>query len=704
MSVTHNYGKYPRTGPNYDQWGEQPGLIYDYARDAYFVDRDQYEETYRDQLPEPEPEPSSPGLGEVLLPVAAGAAAIEIGKNAIGGKGYLQQGYELLTDGLGSGAGEQLTGEALDQAIAQGVDAQVSQAAGPYGSDIALGSESGGYGSVEGIRGEGGWDSGFSGGEGTGNVDPLTGQTYGFSDNSAIAGMQAAGLAYGTYKGLDYATNADHSVGRAAYEGALTGISSAGVTGVYGPLVGAYFGVVGSLANDIERIHTPESMLSSPVLRQMVPELDQMTQQQQIETVSALMNSGLLQGFGTTGDKRADLTDEDHLKRLEDARQRKEEGGYALEFDMPSIVSADVNRKRDFKGDDEASGRDKRERAEHNARADAIYQRLVAAGYDVPMVKAWGSNESIPDNAAIINSLSLRERAELAPEFYGNYEGLPVVLSGIDQIVQSNKAQGVQGEPPPPIDSGQRDEEGNPIMRQPEWTPGTQNFGVGFTSTKDVEYAAGGPPILNPEDLPAGAREQYRDTPEQAAQASQQAPGTQNGGLIEYQGEQPMDFKSREEAGAYRMGQAQQPQTQAIQRPLTSSNSQSGTLEQRMPGAQQLPNTVGQFAPGQTFTPEQIHQAFQNPMWQEGANLDPGFNMTPNLTPERWEEMQRQSAESQKQFPSAYQPMQPPFGPGTIAHAMETGQYVTRPEPRTSTLSPGIGLDGKPIQYNRGLY
>lgn len=106
MQIVHDFGKYPRTGPNYQQWGEQPGLIYDYARDAYFVDEKQYKEQYPDQFPE-EPEP--PGLLESLAPVAGTAAALAGGKyigNSLLPSLFESGGTEVAKEGLTAAATE----------------------------------------------------------------------------------------------------------------------------------------------------------------------------------------------------------------------------------------------------------------------------------------------------------------------------------------------------------------------------------------------------------------------------------------------------------------------------------------------------------------------------------------------------------------------------------------------------------------------
>lgn len=114
-------GKYPRTGPNYAQFGEQPGLVYDYARDAYFVDPNSYEETYGEYLPE---EPEQPGLAETLLPIAGTVGALGVGRY-VGNDlipGLLEDGASEIIPGAaqniaGSGVSETVLGSAPTEAI-----------------------------------------------------------------------------------------------------------------------------------------------------------------------------------------------------------------------------------------------------------------------------------------------------------------------------------------------------------------------------------------------------------------------------------------------------------------------------------------------------------------------------------------------------------------------------------------------------------
>lgn len=85
-----NPSKYPRVGPNYQKYGEQPGWTYSPRDDKYYRDQasrealTKYEEEQGLRTPAPK-EPKQPGLGEVVLPIAATGAAISAG-NYIGQK------------------------------------------------------------------------------------------------------------------------------------------------------------------------------------------------------------------------------------------------------------------------------------------------------------------------------------------------------------------------------------------------------------------------------------------------------------------------------------------------------------------------------------------------------------------------------------------------------------------------------------------
>lgn len=85
-----NPSKYPRVGPNYLKYGEQPGWTYSPRDDKYYRDQasrealQKYEEEQGLRTPAPK-EPKQPGLGQVILPIAATGAAISAG-NYIGQK------------------------------------------------------------------------------------------------------------------------------------------------------------------------------------------------------------------------------------------------------------------------------------------------------------------------------------------------------------------------------------------------------------------------------------------------------------------------------------------------------------------------------------------------------------------------------------------------------------------------------------------
>lgn len=61
--ATFAHNKYPRTGPNYQKWGEQPGLIYDPWADAYRPDPKAQQEYYQSQG-FIEDAPEQPGIWE----------------------------------------------------------------------------------------------------------------------------------------------------------------------------------------------------------------------------------------------------------------------------------------------------------------------------------------------------------------------------------------------------------------------------------------------------------------------------------------------------------------------------------------------------------------------------------------------------------------------------------------------------------------
>lgn len=81
-----NAARYPRTGPNYLKYGEQPGWTYSPRDDKYYRDqasRDSLTKYEEDQGLRSKP-PSKPGLGETVLPIAATLGTIELARE--GGK------------------------------------------------------------------------------------------------------------------------------------------------------------------------------------------------------------------------------------------------------------------------------------------------------------------------------------------------------------------------------------------------------------------------------------------------------------------------------------------------------------------------------------------------------------------------------------------------------------------------------------------
>lgn len=108
MAVTRTPGaqnatKYPFTGSNYAQWGEQPGYIYYPWTDSYYVDpsaQQQYAEDQGYAKPKPK-EPAS--TGETIAigagAVGAGALAAEMGSRLVSNKGeggWISQGYDYM--------------------------------------------------------------------------------------------------------------------------------------------------------------------------------------------------------------------------------------------------------------------------------------------------------------------------------------------------------------------------------------------------------------------------------------------------------------------------------------------------------------------------------------------------------------------------------------------------------------------------------
>ena len=130
--------KYPRVGPNYLQYGEQPGWTYSPRDDKYYRDqqsREQLEQYEIDQgLRSPPPkEPKQPGLADIVLPVGATAGAMAIGQ---GLGSSLTSGSGLLST-LGTigktGTAAQLGGAAAGTTAGAGAAATGGAAAGSTG-------------------------------------------------------------------------------------------------------------------------------------------------------------------------------------------------------------------------------------------------------------------------------------------------------------------------------------------------------------------------------------------------------------------------------------------------------------------------------------------------------------------------------------------------------------------------------------------
>lgn len=74
--------KYPRVGPNYLQYGEQPGWTYSPRDDKYYRDQQSREELqrYEEETGLRTKPPKQPGLGETVLPIVAATGAVEVGR------------------------------------------------------------------------------------------------------------------------------------------------------------------------------------------------------------------------------------------------------------------------------------------------------------------------------------------------------------------------------------------------------------------------------------------------------------------------------------------------------------------------------------------------------------------------------------------------------------------------------------------------
>lgn len=115
--------KYPRVGPNYLQYGEQPGWTYSPRDDKYYRDQQSREELqrYEEETGLRTKPPKEPSLADVVLPVGATAGAVALGQ---GLGGSLTSGGGLLSTlgtvgetgaaaKLGSAAGSTAVGGAV---------------------------------------------------------------------------------------------------------------------------------------------------------------------------------------------------------------------------------------------------------------------------------------------------------------------------------------------------------------------------------------------------------------------------------------------------------------------------------------------------------------------------------------------------------------------------------------------------------------
>jgi len=72
--------KYPKTGPNYQRYGEQPGYVYFYPTDSYYLDKKAVKSTLDAQGQGTETPSLSKQLTPMLAATAGGALALEAGK------------------------------------------------------------------------------------------------------------------------------------------------------------------------------------------------------------------------------------------------------------------------------------------------------------------------------------------------------------------------------------------------------------------------------------------------------------------------------------------------------------------------------------------------------------------------------------------------------------------------------------------------
>lgn len=129
--------KYPFTGANYQQYGEQPGYVYYPWKDEYYVDPKAAKE-YGQANGTIAPDPEKPSLGNTVLPIAAAAGALAVGqglgKDPTGFVKGIGEGLGLVggKDGGLLGIGAEGAGTTAATTASQGANAALA-GAGPGG-------------------------------------------------------------------------------------------------------------------------------------------------------------------------------------------------------------------------------------------------------------------------------------------------------------------------------------------------------------------------------------------------------------------------------------------------------------------------------------------------------------------------------------------------------------------------------------------
>lgn len=224
--------KYPRTGPNYDRYGEIPGTVYDPASDTYVTDP-QALQTYYESVGLAEPEPSlmdqyGPIVGTGLsLGLASGLA-----QNPTGFIGGIKDGASGLF-GLGNA-----TASAAPTAAAAPAATTAAAATAPATPSL-IGASAGG-----GTFGLGG--SAAAAAPATPEIVGAGATTPGTFGISAASALPAAAVLYGGYRGYqmyDHIAGSDKGVSGGIKEGLKpANMLAFGLTGA--PMLGGLMGGV----------------------------------------------------------------------------------------------------------------------------------------------------------------------------------------------------------------------------------------------------------------------------------------------------------------------------------------------------------------------------------------------------------------------------------------------------------------------------